>query len=156
MQVALLAMTLAQVPVTVPNSQHGPPGLHGGPPISPPAREWVLGGVFVLKQEQFLRWQPVLNLTRGWQTELRATWLIEVSPYAPGRRHLQGFALAIEATPAGGAAHEVGIVRPRLQYQPPNSQTRVGVELPVAAFYSPGNSGSWQVFKPRLVVSGRF
>jgi hypothetical protein len=144
---SLLVAMLAQVPVTVPSA---------GPPISPPAREWVLGGVFVLKQEQFLRWQPVLNLTTGWHTALRATWLIELSPYAPGRKHLQAFSLAIESTPASGAAHEVGIVRPRLQYQPPNSQTKVAVELPIAAFHSAGWSGAWQVFRPRLVVSGRF
>lgn len=144
---SLLAVTLAQAPVTVPSA---------GPPISPPPREWVLGGVFVLKQEQFLRWQPVLNLTTGWHTALRPTWLIELSPYAPGRKHLQAFALALEATPAAGAPREVGIVRPRLQYQPPDTQTKVAVELPIAAFSSPGASGAWQVFRPRLVVSGRF
>jgi hypothetical protein len=126
------------------------------PPISPPPREWVLGGVFVLKQEQFLRWQPVLHLTTGWHTELRVTHLLELSLWQPRWQPLMGLALAIESMPASGEPYEVGIVRPRLQYQAPNSRTKIGVELPVAAMYTPGWSGSWQVFRPRLFVAGRF
>lgn len=137
----LLAVALVQAP-------------GAGPPITPPPTERVLAGAFVLKTEQFLRWQPVYNLRTGWDVALRPVFLVELSPLRP--RALQGLALALESTPASGVPFELGIVRPRLQYQPPDSRTKVGVELPIAAGYSPGLSGGWQVFRPRLFVSGRF
>ena len=50
-----------------------PPGWPGGAPtVTPQVREWNLAGAFVLKQEQFLVWQPVFDPNRPFQG-----WLVE-------------------------------------------------------------------------------
>lgn len=73
--------------------------------------------------------------------------------YAPGEKDRRARSLAVESAPAPATGGGVGIVRPRLQYRVPGTQTRVGVELPIAAFFT---AGGLRVLRPMAVVSGRF
>lgn len=124
----------------------------GSPTLLPVTREWsLLGGAFKLKHERFLVWQPIYDPFRGWHAALRPTWLVEL---APTHRRLAGLSLAIQSAPAM-APGEVGIVRPRLQYQLPGTQTRVGVELPIQAFLTSAVRG-FRVIRPMAFISGRF
>lgn len=139
---ALLGVTLFQTPLVPP----------GSPTLVPTAREWsLLGGAFKLKCENFLVWQPVYDPFRGWHAALRPTWLLEL---APTHRKLSGLSLALVSAPAL-APGEVGLVRPRLQYQPPGTQARVGLELPLQAFITSAVHG-FRVLRPMAYISGRF
>lgn len=137
----LLGMWLAQAAPPVPLAW----------PITPSIQEWDLAGVFRLKQEKFLRWQPIHDPLRGWHVELRPVWYLELSPTHP---RFAAFSLAVESTlaPAAGA----GMLRPRLQYQVPRSATKIGVELPISAFFSSALGVGARVFRPMAFVSGRF
>ncbi len=139
----MLAMLLA-VCVQAP-----PPSLPpGAPSVVPTRREWTLGGVFVLKHEKFLQWQPVPDLLRGgWSSALRVIWRVEVAPRTPA---LAGLSLAVES--AAGPSSSPGMLRPRLQYRPPGSELRVGVELPILVLRTLVGRAP----RPNLFVSGRF
>lgn len=130
-----------------------PAGLPGALlPVTPTVNEWSLGGAFILKHENFLRWQAVHDPIRGWHVELRPTWLVELRP---SNRRLAGLSLALESSPAtayGGS----GMLRPRLQYKLAASETRVGVELPIALLVNSASGLGMRVFRPFAFVSGRF
>ncbi len=48
------------------------------------------------------------------------------------------------------------MVRPRLQLQVPETQTRVGVELPITTLVNTASSVGPRVFRPMAFISGRF
>jgi hypothetical protein len=121
-------------------------------PFTSSAREWSLGGAFKLKQQTFLRWQPVYDPMRGWYVELRPSWLAEVAPAHP---RLSALSFALESAPAP-ATGGFGMVRPRLQYQVPDTQTRVGVELPITVMTTKAGTAGLRMARPFVFVSGRF
>lgn len=139
MLAATLAVWLAQAPAPIQ------------PGFTPSVKEWQLGGAFRLRRENFLRWQPVFDPFRGWNIELRPAWLVELEPTHP---RLSGLSFAVDSAPGTAAAYSFGIVRPRLQYRIADTQTRVGVELPIALSSTPGAPP--RVFRPIAFVSGRF
>lgn len=138
----LAGMWLAQAAPSVPVAW----------PVTPGVREWNLAGAFRLKHEKFLRWVPVHDPLRGWQVELRPTWLLELSPTHP---RLARFSLAVESSPAG-ADGGVGMLRPRVQYQFARSQTRIGVEFPIATLVNTASRIGLRALRPMFFVSGRF
>ena len=141
---ALLGLWLAQAAPNLPGG--------GAVPFTPSVKEWSLGGAFVLKQENFLRWTPVLDPVRGWQIEPRITWLVELAPAHP---RFNNFSLAVESAPATGNGG-VGFLRPRVQYRVGGSQTRVGLELPMSMLVNSASLAGVRVFRPFAFVSGRF
>jgi hypothetical protein len=142
---AMLTLWLAQAPVLPPTT---------APPLTAPPREWNLAGVFVLKQEMFLTWQPLVFLNvpfQGWGFQLRPTWVLELTPT---HRGLSQFSLGLDSAPAMG--HEVGLVRPKLQYRVPGTEVRVGVQTTVLSFFSTAIPGGGRVTRPMGFLSGRF
>lgn len=129
------------------------PGVPGAIlPVTPSVKDWSLGHAFRLKQELFLRWQPVYDPLRGWQVELRPTWLVELTPTHP---RLTGLSIGLESAPAP-AAGGFGMLRPRLQYQVPGTQIRVGIELPITTLMNTASRVGPRVFRPMAFISGRF
>lgn len=127
------------------------------PPMTSPPREWDLAGAFTLKQENFLVWEPVFDLSRPfkpWFAEVRPGWALELTPTHP---KLKQVSLRLESAPA--VERGVGVVRPKLQFQLANSSLRVGV-MSTAYMFSTVNSRGGRV-GPSLgrtmgFISGRF
>ena len=122
---SVLAVWLVQAPPW-------PPSM----PVAPPPREWNLAGTFTLKQETFLRWQPVVDLThpyKGLYAEQRPTWVLELTPT---RGKFTNISLVVESLPAFGSG--VGVVRPRLVFRIPGTQFRIGFGVNLRAFHSSG------------------
>lgn len=135
-----------------------PPGWPGGAPtVTPQVREWDLAGAFVLKQEHFLVWEPVIDPNRpfqGWLVEARPMWTLELVPAHP---RLTNVSLMLESLPANGPG--VGFVRPKIQYKVPGTEVRVGVMGTVLAAFSPSGPGGGirpRLLRPMAFVSGRF
>lgn len=126
-----------------------PPLPPGAPSFVPTAREWTLGGAFVLKHEKFLQWLPVPDPLRpgGWSSAVRVIWRVELAPRTPA---LAGLSLGVES--AAGPGSSAGIIRPRLQYRPPGRELRVGVELPLMVL----RTLVGRALRPSFFISGRF
>lgn len=102
-------------------------------PVTAPPREWNLAGEFILKQEIFVRWQPVVDPARpykGLYSERRSTWLLELTPTNP---KLSNVSLMVESLPAFGSG--VGIVRPKLSFRVPGTQFRINFGVRLRASY---------------------
>lgn len=124
------------------------------PPMTAPPREWDLAGVFVLKQEHFLTWSPMIDLSRpfrGFEYQLQPMWALELTPK---HRRLDSFSAALLSAPAMGAG--VGLVQPKLQYRVPGTEVRVGVQTAVLSFFTSAMRGAGKVMRPMAFVSGKF
>lgn len=146
---SLVAVWLVQAP---------PVGPGGAPLVTPQVREWNLAGAFVLKRENFLVWQPLMDPNRpfrGWYVEPRPTWTLELTPTQP---RLAGWSLLLESLPAQGSG--AGFVRPKIQYRVPGTELRVGMLATVLAAFSPpspaGGAIRPRLMKPMAFVAGRF
>ncbi|MBZ5712127.1 hypothetical protein [Nannocystis pusilla] len=138
---AMLALWLVQAPPLPP-------------PMTAPPREWDLAGVFVLKQEKFLTWEPSIDLNRpfrGWDYELKPVWRLELTPTHPLLAHVS---LGLDSAPAAGK--EIGLLRPKLQLRVPGTEVRLGVQTTVLAFFTPALAGRGRVMRPIGFISGRF
>lgn len=81
-----------------------------------------------------MRWQAVVDPThpyKGLHSELRPTWLLELTPTHPKFKNVS---LMFESLPAFGSG--IGIVRPRLQFRVPGTPIRLGFGLNLRAFHS--------------------
>ncbi|WP_434418535.1 hypothetical protein [Nannocystis pusilla] len=139
---ASLVMWLVQAPPIV------------APPMTAPPREWNLAGVFVLKQERYLTWGPVIDLTRpfrGWDFQLQPVWTLELTPK---HRRLDAFSLAAVSAP--GLGSNVGLLQPKLQYRVPGTEVRIGVQATVLSFFTAALAGTRKVTRPMAFVSTRF
>lgn len=127
---SVVAVWLAQAPLAVPSQ---------APPVTPPPREWDLAGAFTLKQEQFLVWEPVFDVSRPfkpWFAEVRPAWALELTPTQPT---LKRVSLRLESAPA--VERGVGVVQPKLQFRLANGSLRVGVMSTVYMFSTVNQRG---------------